>query len=154
MKTIIKSQLNTKPANGEIFFDDNNNYISHVFHHSDLFALASFLKEFELYDVNGWKGLKKYDIDYADVQNFYSEPVEGFEPNSFHVVPIMVAIKVDDEFDHVYTLNQYQYRKLPERLCFKEEINKTISHWGWCILNTSEENLKIIAACDVTYKKK
>lgn len=152
MKTIINSVLETKPENGDTTFDKLH-YIANVFCHSDLFSLAALLKEFELYDVKGWQGLKKYDIEYASVQAEYTEPSEGFAPSKCHVIPVMVALKVDDEFEHAYTLSKFDRNKLPNDLCFNED-EKSISHWGWCILNTSDKDVKIVAICDVNYQKK
>ena len=152
MKTIVHSKIEAIPNNGSISYNGNS-FISHVFHHSDLFSLAALLKEFELYDVKGWQGLKKYDIEYASVQAEYTEPSEGFAPSKCHVIPVMVALKVDDEFEHAYTLSKFDQNKLSNDLCFNED-EKSISHWGWCILNTSDKDVKIVAICDVNYQKK
>ena len=152
MKTIVHSKIEAIPNNGSISYNGNS-FISHVFHHSDLFTLAALLKEFELYDVKGWKGLEKYEIDYSETRANYTEPIEGFVPGRCHVVPVMVAIKVDDEFDHAFTLSQFDLNQLPGEL-FYDEGENTYSHWGWCVLNTSDEDLKIVAVCDVSYNKK
>lgn len=136
-----------KPLNRDIakhvrFNRDGCYYIDKIFSTFNVKRLIKYLNEYELYEVNSWNELNEK----MPITNLESIIDHFTKYNKFLVVkPKFLCVKVDDEFDHSIKLKlDHTMFNGYDKLHIKENGRST---QAWCILNTDNEDFKIICQC-------
>lgn len=125
----------TFEVNKQIFnkdIEDTCKYFEMIRPVKEVSQISEALKNYEIFDVGSWKELAKHDIDYRIASKFVKE-------GKYFVFPILVAKKFDDEFNHFIPKIRFDANMISEY--------DTITKLGYCILNTDDENVKIVAKC-------
>lgn len=137
-----------KPSNKEMIKHSKFNkegcyYIDKIFSTFNARRLAMYLKEYELWDIGlGWEELKQWGITNADVVHDHFIKTNQFGKKFDTMIPMFVCKKVDDEFEHQIKmkLKKSMYNGYDQ----KHQSENGRSTQAWAVLNTDDENIKII----------
>lgn len=134
--------LNKDVIKHEKFNHDGCYFIDKIFSTFNVKRMIKYLNEYEIYEIDSWNDL----YERLNILNI-NEIVEHFTfNNKFLIVkPKFICIKVDDEFEHNIKLKiDHSMFNGYDSFHTKENGRST---QGWCILNTNDDNYKIICQC-------
>jgi glycyl-tRNA synthetase alpha subunit len=144
------------PSNKEIlkhsnFNEDGCYYIDKIFSTYNVKRLALYLKEYELWDIGlGWNELKQWGIENGDLIHEHFIQSNQFGKKFDTMIPMFICKKVDDEFEH--QIKMKLKKTLFNGYNHKFTIENGRSFQAWAVLNTDNENTKIIGQI-VAWKK-
>ena len=117
-------------------------FIDKIFSTFNVRRLAMYLNEYELYEIDGWEELEKCGIKNSEEMHKHFIISNQYGKRFELMIPKFVCKKVDDEFEHQIKM------KLSKKLFNGYDTNHTrengYSTQAWAVLNTDDENLKII----------
>lgn len=125
------------------FNNDGCYYIDKIFSTFNVKRLVKYLNEYELYEVINWEDVQQWGIKNAfEIADHFT--IRG---KFATVIPKFVCKKVDDEFEHSIKLKlDHSMFNGYDRTHTKENGRST---QAWCVLNTDNDEFKIIGQCVV-----
>ena len=117
--------------------ENTNKYFEMICSVKEASDIAENVKNYEIFDVRDWKELENYNIDYKIAKKFVKD-------KKYFAIPILVAKKNDDEYEHFIPKIRFDRNMVDE---FDDQTKL-----GYGILNTDDENTKVI--CKVIYFEK
>ena len=127
-------------------------FIDKIFSTFNVKRLAMYLNEYELYEVNlGWEELENWGIkNYREIHEHFIV-LNQYGKKFDLMIPKFVCRKIDDEFEH--QIKMKLSKKLFNGYDNKHAKDNGFSTQAWAILNTDDENLKIIGQIIVWNEK-
>lgn len=92
--------------------------------------IAENIKNYEIFDVRDWKDISQYGIDYKIAKKFVKD-------KKYFAIPILVAKKSDDEYEHYIPRIRFDNNMVDE---YDDETKL-----GYGIMNTDDDNIKVIS---------
>lgn len=112
--------------------EDTSKYFEMIRSIKNVQEIAVALKNYEIFDVTNWKDLTSHNIDNRISSKFSKD-------GKYFVIPILVAKKFDDEFSHFIPKIRFNNEMIEEY--------DYMSKLGYCILNTDNDDIKVVGKC-------